>query len=197
MTELHELQSKIEEMQAELRRIRDQYMAQSQVKFTELVMTIFEEFPQLQAISWCQGTPGWCDGEVCTFSIYGVDLFFDDDTLAYWGEHADESWNDYGESLCVNSENGKIPVETGNMLLRDRWGYTDRLHTKWGVTHQEEYPEVEYVYPVDWFPVLAATVNDIINTSNQDLLVNTFGDGALIKISRNGTTEVTEYELEG
>ena len=38
----------------------------------ELVTSLFEENPKLQAFKWVQGTPGFNDGDPCTFSVHGI-----------------------------------------------------------------------------------------------------------------------------
>lgn len=76
MNELNrsEVKDGIEKMRAELEEFKKTYRKELQEKFQEAIKVIFDEYENLDWISWSQGTPGWCDGEPCSFELHGLNL---------------------------------------------------------------------------------------------------------------------------
>lgn len=88
---MEKLQSDSEKIATEIKKLRDKQKIASQ----EVVQSIFTEFfkrhgQNVYAISWVQYTPYFNDGEECTFSVYDINLHFDEDS---YDDHEDDSSN--------------------------------------------------------------------------------------------------------
>lgn len=73
----------IEKMNEELNKFKETYRTRLQADFTNAIESIFKEVPGLEWIKWTQGTPGFCDGDPCSFEIHNLYIFLDGEEYDY------------------------------------------------------------------------------------------------------------------
>lgn len=80
MSKYKELKLAIDIQNAQLKDFVQKQHAELQNQFSEILLKIFDEYPKLISFSWIQGTPSFCDGDPCYFTIY-----LHDDNIDYEG----------------------------------------------------------------------------------------------------------------
>lgn len=141
--------------------------------------------PEGFAIAWRQYTPGFNDGEPCTFSVDTPDVFKLEKAEAHEGadeeDEQDEDDFDYDDvdGIGLTAKNyGRDHTTSGTHANDKAWSYT-----------QEAEPVIEGL-SIEAFDALAAAWADL----PEDLLAKAFGDGAAIKIESGGKIVVNDYD---
>lgn len=82
-------------LKAEQKALKDKFEAEGKKALVHGVRAIFDKFPDVAAVRWTQYTPGFNDGEPCTFGVHvsGVRLLSQMDSDS--SEESDEDDNEW------------------------------------------------------------------------------------------------------
>lgn len=140
--------------------------------FTEKVSCVFELDERINSISWTQYTPYFMDGEECTFS---ANL----DNLSING------FDRYGDN---NDNNDNYDEDIDKSVVRyNFWDhYKKKTWTNIGEVENPNYDEN--------ISDMLKTIIDFMTAFPEDLYEEIFGDHVSVLITRDGKTELNEYE---
>lgn len=132
MSKIQELKDKADVFKNELRKVMQEAVDKGKVLLNEALTAVFEEYPQIESISWTQYTPYFNDGDSCEFSVntWNIELNGEEDDK-YSEEKSkienaqeirnivsnflqtigDEPLEDLGEGKVVALRNGTLTVE--------------------------------------------------------------------------------------
>lgn len=100
LEEYNILEARIEQLKDEFSAILSEYI---QTSFVELQ----QQAPEIQRVSWVQGTPSFNDGEPCYFSVHEPEFFLDgadEESWLYTSADQERAERDY-RSACEYVEN--------------------------------------------------------------------------------------------
>lgn len=186
-------------------------------KFGEDAQTEFGEIlgpliPPGWALQWTQGTPGFNDGEPCTFSAHEPKLVRaprdeDDEDADDSDENGGERWDldsaikkyglaDKEESYETDDYSKPIYDKPTPLAPRGYGAYGDKRGTLKGYEKKTE------KYTTHGFPAIAgwskAKLKELSAAFDydDDILERVFGDGSRITITSDGAVTVGEYYCE-
>ena len=160
---LDELDAKIKELQAERRRLATE-VGIPLVK--EALAEIFT-FPGITNVYWTQGTPSWCDGDPCTFSVNDSYFNYDEsDDASQYGDDQDQAIGAYHPQWAFESSS-----------------YRDAIDLGWEPEQVEEFCRLARGF-YDW------------TQAHKDFLADAFGDPVSVIIRADGTHEIGEYYID-
>jgi hypothetical protein len=147
-------------------------------EFLAYIDEFFEQHPECTFIRWAQGTPGFNDGEPCTFDIHETRFGFVDPEEEL---DEDEKDDDYGDNALSTSALKSFIWDTPD----GKYNYRSDYHYEYnktfnGVLFTEE--------------VVAQYENFGIGEEFEDLISEKFGDPAEITVTRDGF-HVDYYEI--
>lgn len=85
------LQSQVDELFAEHRRVKQEFQTKAQALFKNVTRTLFDSNPYIKCIVWTQYTPYFNDGDTCEFGVN--DPYFSNaegdevGNVSAWGEY--------------------------------------------------------------------------------------------------------------
>ena len=82
--DVQSLQADLDKLNSEMRKAVEGHKNTIREKFHGAFETIFRQYPQVKKIVWSQGTPGFCDGDPCYFSVHEPTIQIGDKV---YGEH--------------------------------------------------------------------------------------------------------------
>jgi hypothetical protein len=173
----------------ELRDLKDAYDKKLSEAGEEAVKDafkdVFDKFPEISEIAWCQYTPYFNDGDPCYFSVHDFDVRLgssedmDAKIKAKRAEakSAEEAGNqELAESLEAEAEDLQEQADE----LEDSYGYGESLY----VLGRSNDPRVKEV---------VAAVKSLANELPSDVLEVVFGDHVRITATRKGFS-ITEKD---
>ena len=196
---MHEVNEEIK------RRIRDQ--------FTLTLSNILQACPSIVAISWCQYTPYFNDGDECTFRVSGpsIALSHDRPIVEYVTESIDCPLDgevtsaQLSELIKTNSDDLFEVVECGVGLS----GFTDSVYT--GLTTSDQvkaallklvsgrmrYNSLDTYCAADQISIAAAciAINTLFKCIDDNVIQVMFGEHSRVLVTANDTV-IEEYEHE-
>lgn len=179
--------------EAQLASIKAQYdeAAKKMVSaFEPLFMSFFDRNPEVQAIGWTQYTPGFNDGDPCTFSVHDVDVLVQtsEEILAAYRD-SDEYEEDEIDWNHINLEElyGAVGEwEYVDSVYRCKhWRLEDQI--KWKQEHPETCARAEEL------DTEIERMKNVLRKFPDEVYQTAFGDGSKIIVTRNGI-EVNEYD---
>jgi len=94
--------TQLDSLKKQMRDLREETTVASKKIFNEGASEIFKKYPELEAFSWPQFTPYFCDGDICTFSTcYDYSLSV---TIG-------------SETFDTDSDEGNIPEKMGEEII--------------------------------------------------------------------------------
>lgn len=132
MSKVNELLENALSFKKELDKTMQEAFDKGKTLLSEALKAIFEEYPQIESISWTQYTPYFNDGDSCEFSVNTWDIELneeEDDTYSdekskienakeirqivskFLQTIGDDSLEDLGEGKVVALRNGTLTVE--------------------------------------------------------------------------------------
>lgn len=142
--------SKVQEMKAAFEKLKQEFQQTCKDQFKLIMLELFAEHPTLNKISWTQYTPGFNDGDPCTFranidassiKLNGFDKYGDGDDE---DEYDEEDNDDETEVEPLNEtvyESVSAVLETfGEDVLLEMFDDNQRVTvSRDGTIKQEEY----------------------------------------------------------
>jgi ArsR family metal-binding transcriptional regulator len=80
MSKIDELQKNVALFKEQLDQVMKEAFEKGRLLLSEALTAVFEEYPQVESISWTQYTPYFNDGDACEFSVnsYSIELNTDE-----------------------------------------------------------------------------------------------------------------------
>lgn len=155
-------------LKAQMNELKKQYRDASKEAFYDAAKELFEENPAMESFSWHQYTPYFNDGDSCEFGVYADDEGIQINGVGYYDTY----------DLV---EDGFEMVTYGQGT---RWEHTDK---------RINYKRVEVEEHAAIAPLFEA-VAKFVNTIDEDVLKDMFGDHVEVTVKRDGTVDVEHYE---
>jgi hypothetical protein len=144
-------------------------------EFLAYIDEFFEQHPECTFIRWAQGTPGFNDGEPCTFDIHETRFGFADPDEEI---DDDEKSDDFGDNSFASSD-----------LRTTVWSHTPRMYSDYHYEYNKTFNGVLFTEEH-----IEDYKNFGIGTEFEDLVNEKFGDPAEITATRDGF-RVEYYEI--
>jgi len=87
--DVQSLQAELDKLNEEMSKVVETHKEAIREKFHAAFDTVFSQYPQVKKIVWSQGTPGFCDGDPCYFSVDEPTIQIGDKIYGEY-EHSDE-----------------------------------------------------------------------------------------------------------
>jgi hypothetical protein len=138
--------------------------------------------PHIEAIRWQQYTPGFNDGDPCTFSISELEVKFDENVIAEYGNQEKTTLKKVSDE---DEEDEDGPEDDRAGFISD-YEVEDFLKKKMDVLNHKELGVLEKQYET-----LCKLHNSL--TSMESELERRFGDGMQITVTKKGI-ETEDYD---
>lgn len=164
----------------EIRKIEEKLKRSGEKLFKQAIRHVFKKFPDLQQFEWKQYTPGWNDGDPCTFGCYF-------ESLQINGEET-ESVYELEQILSLLSGD----VETKRAELEKELSATKKESWEFSSIQSRlknldlDPDEVAKKY------LVRKTLTDLLEAFDESVFESMFGEGTVI-VTREETT-VTDCE---
>lgn len=158
--------NKIEQIRASIDKLKKEFSEEARIAAQDIYAEIFEEYHEVDAISWTQYTPYFNDGDACEFRVNSPSFFAKAD------DDSDEDEEDYYEDLGLD-------------------GY-DEICSGW---FSREYTKPRAGLSLERMEELSKACNAFESFLNsiEDTLQEVYGDHVQVIIYRDGTTAVEDY----
>lgn len=166
ITQAQQIVQKRDDIVAQLKALKTEFVAASQVVFKQQAKGLFEQFPTLEAFSWTQYTPYFNDGDSCEFSVRN------DEPLTKFAGQDKLQHNYYSTKKFVID--------------------TDSAPDKYGRQHHK-YVEVELTDEQRAANATGAAVNAFLRQFDEEQYKDMFGDHAQITVTKEGI-DVDSYD---
>lgn len=144
-------------------------------EFLQMFDEFFEQHPECTFIRWAQGTPGFNDGEPCTFDIHETRFGFTDSDEEIDDDEKDEDFGD--NSLASGS------------LATLIWSHEPRMYNNYHYEYNKTFNNVLFTEEV------VEQYKDFrVGDEFEDLVNEKFGDPAEVTATRDGF-HVEYYEI--
>jgi hypothetical protein len=145
-------------------------------EFLQMFDEFFEQHPECIYIRWAQGTPGFNDGEPCTFDIHETRFGFND-------PEEDDEEDSY------NNDEREYGDETYSASNLKRWVWEDSGYSKYRIEYDKTFNGVLFTEEV-----VEQYSKFGVGDEFEDLLNEKFGDPAEVTATRDGF-HVEYYEI--
>lgn len=165
--------SKIAANSRQIQKNKDALIRTGERLFGQAVRQIFRKFPALENFGWRQYTPGWNDGDACTFGCYFEPLLVNgEETGVYELQHI-------RELLSGDLKKKRTELEQELKATKEDWK-KDNIKSK--IKYLDLDPsEVEKKH------LMVAAVTDLLEALDESVFEHMFGEGE-VTVSREGTT---------
>lgn len=123
--------------------LKEEARKNGEAYFKALLQNLFEENPEIQMITWTQGTPGFNDGEPCTFNLHEIDYILTPEYLESINNIllAEPKFKDSLLHLYKNHESGFIDFK---YIVRPHNSILEFIDGQYDLKSKEEYGDYEY-----------------------------------------------------
>lgn len=164
------------------------------------------EAPEISAVSWTQGTPGFNDGEPCTFSIHEPEFYLDDEVQEEGYIYTPQDLERARERYEISLEYSQDPEEWKRKFIEE---YEARTGRRCYTRNPSPYPsdpeqakaEIEAIeafferYSPERCDAITKAFDNwcsVFWSVPEDIMRQLYGDGSKVKISASGV-EVEEW----
>ena len=167
---------------------RESFKKEAQKVFKKLTDLVFNQFPKINSITWCQYTPYFNDGEECVFTLH--EPCFSNASAEYALENIEYGQND-GEDNSVEM----LVVDNAEFSKVEVWDIPTRSLRPF--SEEEKFSQEDYVALGIENQQQLAILNALNNLMDSDIghhiLKDTFGNDVKVVASREGFA-IADYE---